>query len=102
MTEITKEELRAYTEATERTATALEKVADRLQDIVVAQTDCKCRVDGVDVTTKVTRSTVEAMNVRGKAMSGNIIWVKWLWTVLAMVVGMGLIVIELLHKVVVP
>ena len=99
MTEITREELRAYTEATERTATALEKVADRLQDIVVAQAECKCKVDGVDYTTKGTHITVEAMNVRGKKMAGNLIWVKWLWTVLAGIVGLGIIILELLHRV---
>ena len=101
MMEITKEELNAYTEATIKTATTLEKIADRLEDIVIKQGVIEKKITdevGKDIADIKIKAT--ATDLCAKTMHEDVKWVKILWTILACVIGLGLVVLEIIHKVI--
>lgn len=93
--EITKEELIAYTEAATKTATALEKIADRLVDISGAQKNCQDKFCSQMIElVKTNHSLLLSIDERSK----DITLLKWLWFSLAGVVGLGMIVLEVFNK----
>jgi len=99
MTDITKEEIHAYTDATNKTATALEKIADRLENITAQGAECGEKMNLILERCKEAVETIVELEVRSKKIRGDIIWVKWLWTVLAAVVALGIVITELTQKV---
>lgn len=99
MTDITKEEIHAYTEATNKTATALEKIADRLENITAQGAECCEKINKTLEQCKDSVDIMKELETRSKKIRGDIIWVKWLWTVLAAVVTLGIIIVELTQRV---
>jgi len=100
MSEITKDQLDAYTESASKTVVSLEKIASSLEDLVTGQTDCKNKIDALALVAHDNQVTLTGMNTRQKNIVVNVVWVKWLWTILAGIVALGIIILELMHKVV--
>jgi len=97
--EITKEELMAYTEAQIKTATALEKIADRLEDITMKQDTLITKFsNGFTSDMRETKAITASTNLCALKMHEDVKMVKILWTLLAAAIGLGLIVIEVMHK----
>jgi len=99
MTDITKEELKAYTDSMVKTVTSLEKIAGSLEDISQSQADCKTKIDSLGLVAHDNQKTLVGMETRQRGMVTNLIWVKWLWTILAGLVGLGIFFLEIMHKI---
>ena len=98
MTDITKEELKAYTDSMTGTVLSLEKIASSLEDLVQSQTETKVKLETVSQTVRDNNIVLATVNTRGEKMATNVLWVKWLWTVLAGVVGLGMLILQIMHK----
>ena len=92
--DISKEELLAYTEAATKTATALEKIADRLIDISAQQKNCHEKFCGSMLELIKTNHEL-LLHIDQKTNDVGII--KWVTISLMSVVGLGWIILQIFH-----
>jgi t-SNARE complex subunit (syntaxin) len=99
MSEITKEEIVAYTEAQNKTAVSLEKIVDRLGDCVLKQEKILEKLSA-NVTTvdNISKSGCGNATVI-KEMKEDMKYMKLFWGILTAALAVALIVVEFVHKI---
>jgi hypothetical protein len=85
--EITKTELHAMIEVQTKSAQQMENIANSLNVIVEAQKD---------ITKSLAGCTFCKDNI--KSMAKDLMMLKWIWTSIAAVVGVGMIILEIIDK----
>lgn len=92
MTEISKEELNAHTEAQVKTANALSKITDRLQDLTTKQDKILERLNNGFV------KTVADIDTKAEEVRKDIKWMKTVFSMLFGLIGLSILILEIIKR----